>query len=82
MWWVIFVIFSIIAAYIFFSPSEPLWATEPCENCSSEHVQWREGEDNSCTAEALFECKECSHLEYRGGPTSEFAMMRAHGKQL
>lgn len=57
----------------------PNWALEPCPRCEGE-VRWLKGKDSNSTAEARFECKDCSLQQFRGGFGSELTMEQIENK--
>ena len=57
----------------------PVWATEPCPRCEGE-MKWLKGQDSNSTAEAKFECKDCSLQQFRGGIGSELTMEQIENK--
>lgn len=51
----------------------PDWVKKSCPKCGG-NMKWIKGCGSQRKDEALFKCKKCNHLEYRGGFGSELLM--------
>lgn len=72
---ILLLILVLISLFMIRRSKWPVWTLEPCPRCEGE-VRWLKGQDSNSTAEAKFECKDCSLQQYRGGWCSELTMER------
>lgn len=75
----ILIILVLISMFMLSRTKWPVWAMEPCERCSGT-MKWLKGCDSNSTAEAKFECKDCSLQQFRGGFGSELTMEQLENK--